>query len=119
MEKRTVMKLASRDDLWSTVEQWSAAHGYRQKSAEGDERIYQKGLGLLVAPMMLRVVSTEGATTMEAWIRVNPLVRFMTLFILPAEMGIQSGGIRAAAPRSIARKAVNKLLGTLGEPLIP
>jgi hypothetical protein len=40
------------------------------------------------------------------------------LFLIPAEMGIESGGIKGALPRSMARNSVNKLLAQLDQPPI-
>jgi len=69
--------------------------------------------------MMLKVKKDDLETTLEAWIRVNVIARLMALFIIPSEMGIESGGFRGAAPRSIARKAVNRLINQLGQSPIP
>ncbi len=52
---------------------------------------------------------------LSRWICNCPFVRAFSLFILPAEMEIRSGGLRGVAPRVIARKAVNKLLDALGQ----
>ena len=106
-------------NIWPTVERWASDNGYRQKNAQDTERTYQKGVGFLVAPMMFKIRSENQETTAEAWIRVNGLVRLMTLFIVPSEMGIESGGFRLVAPRRTARKAVNKLLVQLGAAVIP
>lgn len=119
MSTRTRITFRHTGDVWSTANAWASENGYRQKDAQGAERTYQKGLGLLVAPMMLRIRTEGQETTVEAWIRVNAVIRLMAFFILPSEMGIESGGFRLVAPRSIARKAVNKLLAQLGQPLIP
>jgi len=69
--------------------------------------------------MKLKVRQENQEINIEAWISANLFVRIMSLFILPAEMGIESGGFRAVLPRSIARTAVNKLLAQLGQPPIP
>jgi hypothetical protein len=39
------------------------------------------------------------------------------LFLIPADR-IESGGLKVALPRSMARNAVNKLLSELGQPPI-
>ncbi len=116
--KRTVLDFPFRDDLWAIVEPWANQNGYRQKEADTSRRLYQKGAGFLVAPMMLEVRQDGGQVHLEAWARFNILARLMSFFILPDEMGIESGGFRAVVPRNIARGAVNKLLPQLGQPLI-
>ena len=69
--------------------------------------------------MMLKIRTDNQETTVETWISVNIFIRLMVLFIVPSEVGIESGGFRLAAPRSIARKTTNKLLALLGQALIP
>ena len=46
--------------------------------------------------LVLKVKKDDPETTFEAWIRVNVTVRLMLLFILPSEMGLESGGFRLA-----------------------
>jgi hypothetical protein len=72
----------------------------------------------MVAPMMLQLQQADGQLHLEAWIRGTLLARMGSFFLLPAEMGIESGGFRAVIPRGVARGAVNKLLNSLGQPSI-
>jgi hypothetical protein len=118
MTKRTVLGFSYSGDLWATVEPWARENGYRQQQGDASRRLYQKGVGFLVAPMMLEVRQDGSQVHLEAWVRCNLFVRLMSLFMLPAEMGIESGGFWAVLPRNIARSAVNKLLPQLGQPVI-
>ncbi len=119
MSSRTTLTIPQNGDIWPIIDTWAAETGYKLKENRGSERLYQKGTGFLVAPMMLKVVSSGGQATLEAWIRVGTFVRLMALFLVPSEMGIQSGGFKLVIPRKTARTAVNKLLPRLGAPLIP
>ena len=47
---------------------------------------------------------------MEAYVRTNFFVRLFALFLVPEEMGVESGGFKLVAPRKITRTAVNTLL---------
>ncbi len=118
MNTRTTIHFRYNGEIWPIVEDWAGRNGYRLKESGPGERTYQKGIGFLVAPMMLKVRSDNEETVIDAWVRVNVLIRLMGLFLIPAEMGIESGGLKLAAPRSIARKAVNKLLEELEQPQI-
>ena len=119
MSRRTIRDFSAKEEIWPVVEGWAKETGYRLRESEQSQRLYQKGHGILVAPMMLKISQTEEKVHLEAWIRAGLFVRLMALFIIPSEMGIESGGFRGVAPRRIARKAVNKLLERLGQPLIP
>lgn len=119
MSSRTTIQFQHDGDVWPIVEKWASENGYRKIEALGTERTYQKGIGFLVAPMMLKVSHDEKRTSIEAWISANILVRLMSMFILPSEMGIGSGGFKAVIPRNIARKAVNNLLAQLRQSPIP
>ena len=114
MSKRTTIRFRTEGDIWPLVDKWAGGNGYRLKGPAGSTRTYQKGTGFLVAPMMLNIKNDGQETMFEAWIRGTFIARLMSLFILPAEMGIQSGGFRAVVPRGIARKAINKLVSQLG-----
>jgi hypothetical protein len=118
MIKRTNISFQLSADVWPSIERWASANGFNRKVSAGPERLYQKGVGFLVAPMMLSVQQANGQVALEAWIRCNLFVRIFSFFILPAEMGIESGGVRGVLPRKIARNAVNRLLQDLGQPLI-
>jgi hypothetical protein len=119
MGNRTTITFQSDSEIWSTVETWAEETGYRLKSRSESQRLYQEGSGFLTAPMMLEIAQDGKATRLEAWVRVNLIVRIMGLFLIPSEMGVESGGVRLVAPRKIARSAVNKLLVQLGQQEIP
>ena len=118
MTRRTAVQFRCDDEIWPIVDKWARENGYGEKESTSNERTYQKGSGFWVSPMMLKVGCHDQETTIEAWTRISPLVRLLSLFILPSEMGIESGGFRGVLPKSIARKAVNKLLAQVGQPAI-
>src|SRR5260370_37148814 len=118
MESRTQITFPQGADFWPTVERWAGAHGYSARESSGPAKLYQKGVGFLVAPMMLSIRQENGQVVMEAWVRCNLFIRLSSFFILPAEIGVQSGGFKAVLPRKIARDAVNALLQQLGVPLV-
>lgn len=119
MDRRTVRDFTFTGDVWPQVEAWAGRHNYRLRESQADQRTFQKGHGFLVAPMMLSLGTKGPAVHMEAWVRVPFFARMLGLFILPSEMEIASGGFRGSLPRKIARNAVNDLLGSLGQPVIP
>jgi hypothetical protein len=119
MNKRTNISFRLSADVWPAVERWASANGFNPRASAGPGKLYQKGVGFLVAPMMLSVQQANGQVALEAWIRCNLFVRIFSFFILPTEMGIESGGFRGVVPRKIARGAVNRLMHDLGQPLIP
>ena len=118
MNKRTIVDFDFADDAWTTLDRWAEENSYRKKEADESRRLYQKGVGFLVAPMMLEIAKDGKRVHLEAWVRANLFVRMLAFFLIPAEMGIESGGFRMAVPRKMARKAINKLLEKLGQPAI-
>lgn len=119
MSKRTRIEFSCPGDLLSIVEPWASENGYIAKQSTASGRLYQKGRGFLVLPMMFSIEQVGERTVIEIWLRANLFMRAMALFIFPAEMGIESGGFKGLIPRKIARAAVNKLLAKLRQPLIP
>ena len=81
-------------------------------------RNYQRGNGFLTGAMPLTVRQAGPAVHLEAWIHATLVARICALFLIPTDMGIESGGVRGILPRNMARDAVNKLLGQLSQPPI-
>ena len=119
MNRKTILDFRVEHNVWPTVDRWASETGYTLKRSIENTRLYQKGNGILVAPVMMEMKKAEGDFHIEAWIKVGLFVRLSSLFVLPAEIGIESGGIRAVVPRRMARADVNKLLRSFHHPLIP
>lgn len=69
---------------------------------------------------MKAAISVNGtALTLQAWVAPTFLARLFALFLIPAEMHVNSGGFKMVLPRNMARKPINELLSQLGVPLIP
>ena len=118
-EKRTTVRIELREDPWPTLNEWGRQTGYLPMTDIGTSRLYQKGTGFWVAPMMLAAQVDDNVLTLQAWIRGTFIARLFSLFILPAEMHVRSGGFKAVLPRNMARGHVNKLIAALGGPAIP
>jgi hypothetical protein len=118
MTKRTVIRVPVQS--WAFIEPWLASNSFTPQQSSPQERLYQNGSGLLIAPTMLlvRQVSAE-ALQLEVWVRCNLFTRIASLFLLPAEMGVESGGWRGWLPRQMSRDLFNGLLRQLGLPQIP
>lgn len=118
MNTRTVRDFTVTTDIWPTVDAWAQRANYRLIDNGSPSRCYQRGHGFLTAPMMLTLAQTSNHVHLEAWIQVSLLPRLIALFLVPTEMGIESGGFRLVLPRKTARGAVNQLLSQLGQPPI-
>ena len=119
MNTRTVLDFDFSGEVKSIIENWSQEHKYAYKGMEGDLAIFQRGTGFWTAPMMFAYKQQGKAVHIEAWVRTPFLNRIMALFLIPAEMKIESGGFKGVIPRNIARKDVNVLLERLGQAMIP
>lgn len=119
MKPRTRLEFTATDDPLPAIERWAGENGFRAQPAIGAGKLYQKGIGFLVAPMMLSVERQGSQVVLETWVRCNLFVRATSFFILPAEMSVESGGFIGVVPRNMARNAINKLLSSLQQPLIP
>jgi hypothetical protein len=117
--KRTVVTFTMKGDPWPTIATWAKQHRYYPREPQtGTVKLFQKGTGLFTAPMRAQFTQRGKDIELQAWVHMPLITRIMALFLLPAEMNVSSGGIRAFVPRSIARKAVNELLVDVGaEPI--
>ena len=120
MAARTVRDFQVDADISPQVDEWARAnhYGFRGVSPDGT-RTYQRGNGVLTGAMPLTVKQTGSAVHLEAWIHATLAARISALFLIPTDMGIESGGFRGSVPRSVAREAFNRLLVQLGQPRIP
>lgn len=114
-KRRTIRDISCDNPVWPVVDTWALEAGYRLKETflGANRRLYQKGHGFWVAPMMLDISDDDGAVHIEAWVRVPLFNRIMVLFLMPAEMSLESGGIRASIPRKWAREKINELIEDL------
>lgn len=116
---RAVREFRTNQDVWKALDAWARETGYRLVEGAEGRGVYQKGVGLLVAPMKVEVRTQGDLVHLEAWVHIPFITRLMSLFLLPDEITVESGGVKAVIPRQMARNAVNRLLGSLNEPPIP
>jgi hypothetical protein len=119
MAAKTIRDFQVGFDVAPMVDAWAGAnhYGFRGVSPDGT-RNYQRGNGIMTGAMPLSIRQTGTGVHLEAWIHSTILARIGALFLIPSDMGIDSGGFKGALPRSMARGAVNKLLEQLGQPPI-
>jgi len=119
MNSRTVRDFSVPTNIWPAVERWAQSEGFRLIDDEGTKRNYQKGFGLLILPTKLEISQTDDDRVhLEAWIHGALINRIVSLFLLPAEITLESGGFKAVIPRTISRDSVNRLMIQLGQPMI-
>jgi hypothetical protein len=117
--KRSIARFKIAGDPWPVIAAWAQLHRFKPREPQTDDvRLFQRGNALLTAPMRAQFTRVGEQMEVEAWIHIPLVSRIFALFLLPAEMNVASGGFRAVVPRSIARKAINDLLGRCSADLI-
>lgn len=118
--RRSVVTYSVTGDPWPTIAEWAKQHGFLPRAPQtGTVKLFQKGSGLMTAPMRAQFTHAGDSIEVQAWVHMPLIARIMALFLLPQEMNVRSGGFRAVIPRNIARKAVNVLLAQVGAEPIP
>jgi hypothetical protein len=107
-----VVTLPARDDIARIVASWAAAHGYRLVRTEGSTQVYKKGVNFLTAPMFLESTADGAQHMFKAYTQIDGL-------LLKGNLALTADGFMARLPRSMAKKAVNDLLTTLQQRLLP
>lgn len=117
---RMVMELQAdpNTNIWGIIDAWAQEMDYKLVWSDESGRIYRKGTGLWLLPRMLQATPTASGIRLEAWVKADFINRLLSLFILPPEIMIESGGKKAFIPRKKAREEVNVLLQGLGQPPI-
>ena len=117
MNPRTIRDFEFAGESRSIVDSWAGENGFRLIDG-GPARVFQRGHGFWTAPVRFSIEQQGSKVHIETWVHVNFLVRLSALFLLPKQMGLESGGFRGVLPRKIGREAVNKLFQKLGQPVI-
>jgi hypothetical protein len=118
--RRSVVSFAVKGDPWERIGAWAKRHKFTPREPHGKNvKLFQKGTGLLTSPMRAQFTHEDGKIELQAWVHNLLFSRLLTLFLLPMEMNVRSGGFRAMVPRSIARKAINELLREMNATEIP
>ena len=120
MAEKTIRDFQVAVDVAPLADAWAKDNhfGLREVQPDGTRR-YQRGSGILTGIMLTSVRQQGKDVHLEAWIHATLVARISALFLIPANLGIESGGIKGALPRKMARDAVDKLLAQLGQPPIP
>jgi hypothetical protein len=116
--KRAVREFPVTGDPWAVVDGWAQGHGYSMVEQADGRRVYKKGTGFLTGARRIAFDATGGQLRLEAWVVGNLPVRIMSLFIIPKEITVESGGAKAMLPRKLGRGEVNDLLKEFGQPPI-
>ena len=116
-DKRAVREFSSVGDPWPAVDEWAQNQGYSVDEQSAERREFHKG-GFWTARRKVGITKSGDKLRLEAWIAASLPARVMALFIVPAEITVESGGVVAALPRKMGRGEANALLEKLGQPPI-
>jgi hypothetical protein len=105
-------------DPWPVVDRWAGSQGYRIIEQDARHRVYKKGSGFWVAARQVEITAADGGMQVQAYVAANTLARAMALFLIPSEITVESGGVKAVIPRNLGRGEVNALMRDLGQPPI-
>jgi hypothetical protein len=119
MNKRTSRDFKTDRDPAPLIDAWAGESGYGTVMSNANGRLYEKFNRLILAPMMVEAKWQGKEVHLEAWIRGTALTRLFSLFIVPKEIGIESGGWVMALPRKAARIDLNNLLQRFDQPPVP
>lgn len=118
-KKRSSVSGPVSGDPWGIIDVWGKQSGFDLVEGGGTStRTYQKGSGFLVAPMKAMFTLEGGTLAVQAWVAPTFFARLFALFLIPAEMHVNSGGFVMVLPRNMARKPINEVLAQLKLPQI-
>ncbi len=113
----TIRTFQFHEPLLPIVKKWARECGFIVETK--DNKIFcEKGIGIMTAPIQVNLEESDGNITFEAFLKVDAISMFATLFLAPDEMQLDSGDGELFLDRKIARDKVNKLLARLDQPPI-
>jgi hypothetical protein len=113
--KRAVRDFEVSQDPLPVADRWAAEQGYKVLEQTASHRRYRKGAGIMAGSRLVTLDVDHGRGHLEGWVGSNMAARLLSLFILPANITLESGGFKGALPRKLGRDEVNPLLATLGQ----
>jgi hypothetical protein len=119
MDSKTVRDFNVNGDVTAIADSWASSSNFKLMVVDPDgTRRYQRGHGLMVNAQHANVRQAGPQVHLEVWTHATLLDRISSFGMLPANMAVESGGLRGMIPRKKARESVNQLLAQLGQPPI-
>lgn len=119
MDSKTVRDFNVNGDATAIADSWASSNNFKLMVVDPDgTRRYQRGHGLMVNAQHANVRQSGPQVHLEAWTHATLLDRISSFGMLPANMAVESGGLRGMIPRKKARESLNQLLAQLGQPPI-
>src|SRR5688572_13062307 len=119
MLQRTIRDFTTSAAIWSIADTWGDEQGFTVVTTKAERRVYQKGPDFLGYPLIVDIQQMNNQVHLETWLKASLLDRTRALFLIPSEIGLDSGsGLRMVIARKTGRSLVNKLLDRLGQPPI-
>ena len=110
---RAIREFSANGEVLKAADMWARRKGYRVVEESVGRRLYRKGVGIFAGVRMVEIRTDDRRVHLEAWVATNLGARIGSLFLLPPEITIESGGPKAMLPRKMGRTEVNELLGEL------
>src|SRR6266550_4599539 len=98
---RAIREFATEGDPWPQVDGWAQRQGYHLAGQTGKR--------------LVEIAASGPRLHVEACVSSSPFTRAMSLFILPREITVESGGPKAIVPRKLGRNELNDLLQAFGQ----
>jgi hypothetical protein len=98
---RLVRDFPAPADPWPIGGPLASAQGYRQVG-HAEARTYRRGAGFAVGFVWSRSASRRVGSP-GAWVAANGLARLFSLHILPPEITVEPGGVKAILPRRMGQ----------------
>jgi hypothetical protein len=119
MDSKTVRDFNVNGDVTAIADSWASSSNFKLMVVDPDgTRRYQRGHGLMVNAQHANLRQAGPQVHLEVWTHATLLDRIASFGMLPANMAVESGGMRGMIPRKKARESVNQLLAQLGQPPI-
>ena len=114
---RSKLEFKFKEPIIPIIKEWANRNGFRVE-IENEIIKCEKPIGLMSAPVHVYLEDKKGFITLEAFLKIDPITMFSTLFMAPDEFHLESGGDLLVLERKRGRIYVNKLLEKFNLPLL-
>ncbi|MBI4402676.1 MAG: hypothetical protein HY537_00865 [Deltaproteobacteria bacterium] len=98
------------ESSWTIIEHWASERDFHLIDSRGKRRLYQQGNRGWAFLILADIRCEERHVSVVAWLQVGFLMRLLTVFSLPKQMGLHPNGFWGVRARRRACREMNALL---------
>jgi hypothetical protein len=115
---KTSLDFEFKKNIQPIIKEWAKFYGFNIKTATNGKYTCKRGSGIMMCAVYVEIKQTAAKIHLEAWLEVDLLTEFASLFMAPRRSELKSKGALLWREKEIGRSYVNPLLAKFKQPCI-